>query len=170
MPATDWSPSQRKLLGLWGPISGAVLARADTATLWRTIRDAAARYGVSSLNVTIQDVNAVRSLAVGNRAAMERLQRAAPSDGIIGAMIGQTPLARSLSDQARSPEFIVRYLHAYEVNGVQETHYMSSIITGDLQGVTKDSLLATANEDAEQHALDYGVEHVGVGEVELLAR
>lgn len=170
MAATDWSPGQRKLLALWGPISGAVLARADTATLWATIRDAAARYGVPSLSVSIQDVNAVRSLAVGNRAAMERLQRAAPSDMVTGAMIGQTPLSRSLSDQARAPEFIVRYLHEYEVNGVSETHYMSSIVTGSLTGTTLDSLLNLANEDAEQHALDYGVEHVGVGDVELLAR
>ena len=170
MPATDWTPSQRKLLALWGPISSAVLARADTATLWQTIRDAADRFGVSDLRPTLADVNAVRHLAVVNRASTDRLARALPEYGITGAMIGQTPLARDLADQARSPEFLVRYPHLFTVEGREETHWMSSIITGSLEGFTKESLLDLVNADAETWSLDYDVQHVGVGDIEILAR
>lgn len=170
MPAADWSPSQRKLLGLWGPISSVVMQHADTATLWQTIRDAADRFGVSDLRPTIMDVNAIRSLAVSNRAAADALTRALPEYGLTGAHIGQTPLARDLADQARSPEFVVRYPHLYTVEGRDETHWMSSIITGTLQGFTKQSLLDLVNADAETWSSDYGVQHVGVGDVEILAR
>ena len=170
MPASDWTPSQRKLLGLWGPISSVVMQHADTATLWQTIRDSADRFGVSSLSPTIADVNAVRHLAVSNRNAFDLLTRALPEYGITGAHIGQTPLARSLADQARSPEFVVRYPHMFTVEGRDETHWMSSIITGSLEGFTKGSLLDLVNADAETWSSDYGVEHVGVGDIEILAR
>lgn len=170
MPAVDWTPSQRRLLGLWGPISSAVLARADTASIWRTIRDAADRFGVSDLRPTLSDVNAVRHLAVQNRVALDQISRALPEYGITGAMIGQTPLARDLADQARSPEFLVRYPHYFTVEGREETHWMSSVVTGTLAGFTKQSLLDLVNADAETWSLDYDVQHVGVGDIEILAR
>lgn len=170
MPATDWTPSQRRLLGLWGQISSAVLARADTATVFQTIRDAAERYGITDLRPTIFDVNAIRHLAVQNRAARDRLTAALGDHGITGAMIGQTPLARDLADQARSPEYLVRYPHYFTVEGREDTHWMSSVITGSLEGFTKQSLLDLVNADAETWSLDYDVQHVGVGDVEILAR
>ena len=170
MPAADWTPPQRRLLGLWGPISSVVMQHADTATLWQTIREAADRFGISDLRPTIMDVNAIRSLAVGNRAAAERLTRALPDYGITDAHIGQTPLARDLADQARSPEFLVRYPHLFTVEGREETHWMSSIVQGSLQGFTKQSLLDLVNADAETWSLDYDVQHVGVGDIEILAR
>lgn len=170
MPAADFTPNQRALLGLWGAFSSAAAQHLTTAELFAVLRDAREQVGAGGASLNIMDVNRIRSLASANARASTYLQRAGAAEGIIGRMIGQTPYARDLADQARSPEFLVRYPHTFKVNGELDTHYMTSIVQGNLEGFTKGSLLDLANADAETHALDYDVEHVGIGDIEILAR
>jgi hypothetical protein len=157
-------------LQFWGAARGAVNDRASTAQFYAALNAAAGSFNLESHGLSFQTVNQLRSSAASVRNASERFARAPEGNAIDSTMIGVTPYARSLGAQADMPVFHVGiYLTtADSETGEQSTDYRILQFTGGLPA-TKAALLAAAQQDAEQLALDYGVDYVGHTVNEILA-
>lgn len=164
----DLTPGQTKLLAYWGNIQSAVSLRASTADLWTAVRDAATREGVGLEGVNAIDLGRLRSIAAGQRNAMESLARSRPGQTITGSMIATDLSARSLQAQLMAPQWIVRFEHDITISGELKTVWRSSVFDGSLPP-TIDQLRQSVESDAAAMADDYGVTHAGVGRLQISA-
>lgn len=164
----DFTPGQLQLLAYWGTIQQAVSERASTADLWSAVRNVAAAEGVSFIGVTATDMSALRGIAAGQRNARETLAAARPDQAIEPTMIASDLSARGQAEQNLAPSWLVRFEHDITVNGQLQTVWRTSTIDGFLPA-TKSDLLASVTQDAVGMADDYGVTHIGVGQMQISA-
>jgi hypothetical protein len=164
----DFTPGATKLLAYWGNIQSSVGARASTASLWQDVRDAAAadNYNIAPANAI--DMGQLRSIAVGNRTAMERLAALGSPGTITAEHIGTELFARSLAEQALAPIHLVRFEHNVMVDGELQTVWRTDRFEGDLP-LTKDDLILQLNADAAALADEYSQTHVGIGAMSISA-
>lgn len=157
-------------LQYWGAARGAAAQRVSTADFYAALNNAAASFGAESHGLTFQQVNQLRSAAVGVRNAAERFQRAPEVNAIDARMIGVVPWARGLDARNALPIYQVGInLHTVDLDGNQDTRFVYVRFTGQLD-ITKSDLLTFVQQDAEQMALDYGVQYAGHDVLELQAR
>lgn len=156
-------------LQYWGAARGAVANRVSTADFYAALNSAAASFGAESHGLSFQDVNKLRSAAVGVRNAADRFSRAPDSNAIDARMIGVVPYARPQDDRNALPIHQVGLtLHTVDLEGNQDSRFVYVRFTGQMDP-TKGDLLQLVQQDAEQMAIDYGVEYAGHDVHELLA-
>jgi hypothetical protein len=164
----DFTEGQRKLLAYWGEIRSGVSQRVSTAELWEIVRNAATREGVTLQGVGILDMSRMRSIAAGQRTALENLAQARPDQVITGAMIARDLSARDERLQSLAPSWLVRFEHDVIVNGELQTVWRTSTFDNSLP-LTIADLRAAVENDAEAMADDYDVSHAGIGQLEISA-
>lgn len=157
----------KRALGFYGAVEAAVQQRQSTAELWDSLRAAAESFGLESPGLSLQDVNQLRSMAAGVRNSGEAFGHAQGSYGIDASMIASAPWSRPLAQQAGLKMFQVRFQHQTTGPNGPETNWRSVFLNGPLPP-TKDDLLASIEVDAQQFAMRYGHEHVGIGSLTLL--
>lgn len=162
------TPEERRATQYWGSIEGVTRAGGSVTDLWRGINEQAAALGYDTAGISAIDVNRLRSLAVSNRNAERSLDRLGPDDLITGDAIGQAPWARSLNEQNAVPMWSVRFEHIVIVDGEEVTQYRTSVFTGEVPRTRRELELAL-EEDGENLAGEYEVEHVGIGGYTILA-
>lgn len=160
----EFSPGARRLLGFWGVIQAGVAQRASTADLWSMVRDAAAAEGVELHGANAIDLGQLRSLAAGNRNAGEQFARAAGNLGITTEMIGTELWSRAPLEQGITPRWLVRFQQTTESEGEQSTGWRAASYLGNLPA-TKQQLLDELDAHAQDMAVDYDTEHIGIGDV-----
>lgn len=160
----------QRALQYWGTARGAVAQRVSTADFYQALNDAATTFGLESHGLTFQEVNQLRSAAAGVRNAAERFDRAPDTNAIDARMIGVVPYARSLDARNDQPIYQVGVnLHTTDLDGNTDTRFVYVRFTGQMN-LTKGDLLQLVQQDAEQMALDYGVQYAGHDVLELQAR
>ena len=164
----NFTPGQQKLLLYWGNIVNSVFERASTADLWANVRFVAQREGVDLSRVRMTDMNVLRSIAARQRTSQENLNAARPGSVITASMISTDLSSRSPQAQQLAPKSVVRFQHDITVDGQLQTIWRSSTIDGPVP-TTVDDLRARVEQDAEAMADDYGVTHIGIGLMQLVA-
>ena len=164
----NFTQGQQKLLLYWGEIVSSVFQRASTAEVWDVVRNAATREGVDLSGVRLTDMNALRSIATRQRNSQSVLNSARPGTLLDASMIGTDVSARPADVQLMSQKYVLRFQHDVTIDGQLQTFWRSSTIDGS-PGVTVDDLRQRAEQDAEALADDYGVTHVGIGLMQLVA-
>lgn len=165
----EFSKAQRRAMQYWGPVESVTLAGGSTADLWAAINAHATALGYESAGISATDVNWLRQRAGANRAAISRLEQLGPDDRIDGNQIGQAPWGRSLDKQAAVPMWSVRFEHQFnDANGDEQTAWRTSTFTGSIPRSRRE-LEAALNEDGENLAREYEIEHVGIGAYNITA-
>lgn len=156
-------------LQYWGAARGAVANRVSTADFYGALRDAATSFGAESHGLSFQEVNQLRSAAVGVRNAAERFSRAPEANAIDARMIAVPPYARSQDARNDQPIYQVGItLHTANDDGEVSSDFRYVRFTGQMN-LTKGDLLQLIQEDAEALADTYGTTYVGHDVAELLA-
>lgn len=151
----------------WGVIRGQIAARATTAQLWSAVRNAAAAEGYTTLTGGLAEMNRLRGLGTGLRAAAERFAKARGSAGIESSMFAPDVSARSIPGLSVTPTYRVSFVHTtVDLQGILRTQYR--IVSFPLQlPSTKDALIAELDADAGALAGKYGEQHLSVGHIEI---
>lgn len=158
-----------RALQFYGAARGAVAGRVSTADFYAALNNAAAAFGQEGHGLSFQEVNQLRSAAVGVRNAAERFQRVPEANAIDARMISVPPYARSLDDRNAQPIYNVGInLHTTDDEGNVTSSYRTVRFTG-LMNYTKADLLTLVQQDAEALAETYGTEYAGHDVLELLA-
>lgn len=165
---TSPSPGERKALFYFGVVEAGTIAGENTAQIWQRIRDAAAAQGLSSPGITIQQVNQLRASANLIKAATGRLGKGYGPSPIEGSMIGEAPWARPLNQRQATQMWQARFEHTFIEGGEQSTHWRTVTFTNELPGSVEEFNQAIF-DDAAGMADAYGIEHVGIGSISLLA-
>jgi hypothetical protein len=165
----DFTPSQKRAMQYWGPVESVVLRGGSTEELWQSINAQAAALGYERAGISATDINWLRQRAVANREAASRLDQLGPQDRITGDRIGQAPWGRPLNEQVALPMWSVRFEHVFlNSNGDEETAWRTSTFTGSVPR-TREELELALEEDGQNLANEYEVEHVGIGAYSILA-
>lgn len=164
----DLTPGQRKALAYWGPISSAVSQGADTRQVWSAIRSAADDLGLASPGVSARDVSTIRGYATAIARTARDIARLSDDLGIGNLRIPQAPWGRSLAEQDALKMHQVTFQHTTVTSEGEQTVWRSSVFTGSLPG-TIGELRAQIEADANEIAIDYDEEHVGVGAIQIMA-
>lgn len=156
-------------LQYWGVARGAVSARASTAEFYGALNDAAESFGNGGHGLSFQEVNQLRSAAVGVRNASESFLKTAADTVISARQIAVPPYARSQDDRNSSPMYSVGImLHTMDDEGETTSAYRQIRFTGQMD-FTKGDLLALVQQDAEALADAYSQQYAGHDVVELVA-
>lgn len=159
----------RRALAFFPSARGAAAQRMSTADFYQALRDAGATFGNAPGGLSFQDVNQLRGAATGLRNAAERLARAPESNAIDATMIGVTPYARGLAEQATMPLYHVGVtLNTITNEGDEQSRYTVVQFTGQLPP-TKGELFAAVQRDAQALADAYEEQYAGHSVVEILA-
>ena len=161
------SDQAKAALAYWPQIEYAADNGLTTADMWGIIRDAAEDLGLASPGVTVQGVSQLRGLASGIQRRADQFNAFPDSKRLPGTAWSEAPWSRSLADQRAMPKWQVRFQHTFLVNGAEVTEWRSTVRSGRTPR-TKGELLGVVDEDAENMARDYGVEHVGTSGHQLL--
>lgn len=167
-PLANLSPEERRALQYWGPIESVTLRGGSTEDLWAAINAHAEALGYPSAQISATAINRLRTRAVGNREAMDRLGQLGPDDLITGRQIGRAPWERGLDKQNAMPMWQVQFEHIVEVDGQQISVYRTTMFQGTVPTSRRELELAI-EEDAIELANRYGQEHVGIGSYRILA-
>lgn len=168
MAKSDLSPAVQKALAYWGVIELAAEARATTADMWSWIRDAAEELGKASPGVTVQAVSYLRGVAGQIQERARLFDALADSRRVTGRYVSTPPWARALAAQRALPMFQVRYRHTFLNQGVEQTEWRTSMFQGRVNH-TAGQLRQLIDLDAENMARKYGMEHVGVSDLQVMA-
>lgn len=152
----------------WGVVEGAARQGLGTAAIWDAIREHAAALGLESPGVTAQDVSRLRGQAGGIIRAENALGRAPAQQGIGAEMIATPWFGRTLDRQNAMPVYQARFEHTVLRDGVEVTEWRTVTFRGALPA-TVGALADAVDLDAAQMADNYGVEHLGVGTISLMA-
>lgn len=129
------------LRGLWGTIQSAVSQRASTAQLWQAIRE-------SAHTGTFDQVNQLRSFAVGIRTAAERYSAAQDDHAISSGMIAEAPWSRPMHQRTLRTQYQINVPYLPPGAGPGESPGWITIYTTALPGsVGELNALAQANID-----------------------
>ena len=150
----------------WGAIQGSVRARATTAEVWSAIRDFGAREGLTYPPGMFQEVNRLRSAAVGLRVATQRLGTALNTDAITGSMVGQTIYTRPGASRDLLRQYHVRVNYEAVRAGQLEQSYITLPYTGSLPG-TVGELRDDAQIATEALVEGYGASLTSIGAIEI---
>lgn len=159
MPALPPSQGVTNLLAYWGSIQAAASQRLGVAGAWAALRTAlnlgptTAVSGVASL----QDMNTVYGLAVGNRSAGEAFAAATPDAAIDASMIGSTPNARAASVAEASPLYNIRTQYSYTTTGETKSDWVTVQVPQSLTGFTVGDLQAMVETLASAIITSYGI-------------
>lgn len=164
----DLTPAARKALAYWPQIELAAAERMTTADLWSTIQDAAEELGLASPGVTLRGVSELRGIATTIQASGRRLERLMDSADLTGRHVAEAPWSRSLAERDALGIYQVRYQHTTLTPEGPETNWRTSVFYGQLPGSVGELRDALA-EDAAQLANKYGVDHVDLSNVQVLA-
>lgn len=164
----DLTPGMKKLAPWFGVIQGGTWQGLSTEELWDRLRDAVAFDKLPLPEVSATDVSRLRGIAASQREAMNEFRRATAETTIAASMIAQDISSRPLTEQALTPRFMVRFEWQSTEGGELLTEWKTSVWTGVLPP-TKDSLLEQIGRDAERLGDDYDREHVGIGDILILA-
>jgi hypothetical protein len=168
MASNQLTQAETAALAYWPQIEYAARSGLNTADLWATIRDAAEELGLSSPGVTIQGVSGLRSRAVAIQRREETFAGLADSKRLTGRDVGTAPWSRSPGERRALPKFQVRFEHTFNQAGEQRTEWRTALFEGKLPR-TAGELRALVEGDAVQLGNKYGVEHIGIDSLQLLA-
>lgn len=151
----------------FGVIQAGAREHDTTAQIWERIRNYADERSLAIPSNMFTEVNRMRSIATGLTVSSERLMRAADSDAITNAMVGQQIYTRGAEElNALAQLYHVRF----ELNTISQGEQTSGWYTLDYGG----SLPATVGDleaDIEAYGQGltdaYGVTFVGVGRIEI---
>jgi hypothetical protein len=162
----DLTPGATKLLAYWGNIQSAVAARASTAELWATVRDAAAadNFDISPANAV--DMGQLRSLAAGNRNASAAFNAASENQSLDSSMIGSELYTPNESNPAAERLYLVRFQQTVLEDEAETTIWRTDMFRG-LLPPTKSDLMAQLDNDAQNLADEYNQTHIGIGDVAI---
>lgn len=155
-----------KPTAFWGPIQGAVRAKASTAEIWQTLRDYASRSGTELPPGMFAEVNRMRSLAAGLRVSSERLGRAREGDAITGSLVGRQIYGRSDMERSLAPAYHVRFELTTQTADGPQTGWYTLEYGGSLPS-TVGQLMAEVGFYAESLADSYGTAFGELGSIEL---
>lgn len=165
----EFSKEQKRAMQYWGPVESVTRQGGSTEELWAAINAHAEALGYEQAGISATDVNWLRQRAVANREALERLNQLGPDDRIDGIHIGQAPWGRPLDRQTAVPMWSVRFEHVFtDANGDEQTAWRTSTFTGSVPRSRRE-LEAALNEDGENLAGEYEIEHVGIGAYDVMA-
>lgn len=164
----DLSDAAKRALVYWPQIEFAARYRLTTADLWSTIRDAAEQAGWASPGVTLRGVNQLRAIATQIQNAGRNFARADEDQRLDYTMTAGAPWSRSDAERGALPMWQARFEHTFMQDGEEVTEWRTSVFAGRLPATVADMRAAIA-EDAEQLADKYGVDHVGISGVHVLA-
>lgn len=164
----DLSPEAQRALAYWGPISRAASEHMTTRELWGAIRAESERLGLPSPGVTVRGVSQLRGLAGGIESRAREFNTYSDSRVLRGSMAAQAPWSRPLGEQRALPQYQIRFQHQYTSRGEQVTEWRTTMIPARLPRTVGDLRDLVAG-DALQLARKYGVEHLGIGDLQVLA-
>lgn len=160
------SPAAKAALAYWPQIELAATEGLTTADLWSLIRDAAEDIGLASPGVTVQGVSQLRGIAGSVQARSRQIAKLAGTKTLAGSLLTVAPWARERAERQASPLYHVRFQHTTRENGELTTQWRTSVFGGKLPGTIGD-LRRLIDVDAEQIAKKYGVDHVGVDNLQI---
>lgn len=161
-------PISKRAMQYWGVIESATLAGESTEQVWARIHAQAEASGYDSPGIGIRDVARLRSQAIGSRNAANHLHDLGPNDLVTARAIGTVPYARDLARQVTVPMFQVKFEHLVIRNGQQVTEYRSTVFTDTLPR-SRAELEAHLENDGQELAKKYGVQHAGIGDYQIVA-
>ena len=161
------SPGAEAALPYWSIIEAAATEHWRTEVLWDALRSKAAEYGLASPGVTITGISQLRGIAGGIRARGQSVEAMPNSRPLAGRYWTQAPWARTLGEQRTAPMQQVRFQHTFIRNGETVTEWRTSIMEGKAPR-TVGELRSRVQSDAINMSKKYGVEHVGIGALQLL--
>ena len=171
MPPFNITTGVRNLLSQWGAITSAASQRLGVSGAWQAVRTA---LGVTEGHqvqgfASIQDMNTVYGLAVGNREAAAQFSSASPESVVLGNMIGSTPNARSLDVQDAAPLYNVRVPYTYTEGGTTLSDYVTVQVPQSLDSFTVGSLTDLVTTLATTIVTGYGRTTLSFGTPQITA-
>lgn len=152
----------------WGVIRSAVFQTATTGALWGAINAAAGAQGLRLAPGSFGQVNALRSMAVKQRRAMQSFAGMAGDQAITSNVIAQDIDSGALDAQANYPIYKVAFEHITTdpFSGQTTTEWRTSWFYGEIPA-TKDALLSELDAEGADMADQYhpGFLHTGIGNV-----
>lgn len=166
----ELTPGAKAGLRYFGAIQGAVDRRASTADIWAAIRGASESFGVETAGIDVKAVNVLRSYAADIRNKTENLTAAPDFHAIDGSHISTAPWARPLEQRDAIGKWQARFEHVTLDDGVISRDYRTVIFSGQLPGDgSVGTLRSEVESDAAELANKYNLEHVGIGDITLMA-
>lgn len=166
MTPLELTPTARAYSGI---VQAAVAVRASTADIWAAIRDAQATAERTYPQVSLQEVNSLRSWAASNRNAMERLATAGTGATLTGDMVGIDLSARTAVARAAAPEYWVRLqLSGVDETGNETTKWLTITTLRELP-VTVTDLYTQLDQTVLAAGAGYGISTVVYGTVSIVA-
>lgn len=152
----------------WGAIQGAAARGENTAGVWQAVRDASEALGYENNLISFQDVNRLRAAAGAvNRAALA-FGSADGSEPVTSSHFAVAPYSRDQDQMNALGLYQARVQHVTNVDGREETTWRTITFTGGLPPTVND-LRDAIDQDSEAMADQYGVQHVGVGSIQIMA-
>lgn len=153
----------------WGEISRTANAGGDVKAMWNNVREQATAMGWATPGVSATDISRLWSRAIQVRNAAAAFNAADPADQMDRRYLADAPWGRPLQDQNAAGKWLVRFAHETEdEDGIRSTEVRSVYIDGQLPP-TVGELSNVIEQDAGELAEKYGVSHVGVQVLEILA-
>lgn len=165
---SDLTPEGKDALRWWGVIEESARYGMTTEDLWNNLRDAAEEAGLSGPGVTITGVNELRSLATRIQNSGRQLERIGLDTVLTHEHIADAPWSRTDTERSAYGIYQVRYQHTTVTTEGPETTWRTSIFRGQLPE-TLGELQSAVAEDAQALADKYGVSHVDLGSMHILA-
>lgn len=167
MAKSDLPQSAKDALPYWGVIEMAAREHATTADLWSWMRDLADELGLHQRLPTVQGVSILRGMAGEIVERGRQFGELPDSRRVTGRYVTTPPWARAGAAQRALPMFHVRYQHTFVHNGEELTQWRTSVFTGRVQH-TAGQLRELVALDAANLAQEYGTDHVGVDDLQVM--
>lgn len=164
------TPGQGRVnpLFYYGAIEHAARQGASTADIWSQLRGMADNAGLPRVGLSASQVSTLRGQA-GRRIAAERSFAGLADDFGIGPRdVVVPPWARPLAERNATPDYAAQFLHTFTDNGVQRSEWRT-VRFSDGFPATAGDIRRAIELDAQAMADKYGVQHLGVSNIALLA-
>lgn len=167
MPANNLS--SQTSLAYYGAILGAAQGGANTQDVWAAVRAMSEALDGGYPLPSIQDVSRMRSHANSEINATNTLARADAQQRIESTMIGLPPYARDANERQLSQRWQVNFEHHTRDSEGNLSVEWKTVMFGSMNMTVGE--LRDRVENAGQAIADkYGVEHVGIGQINLIER
>lgn len=162
----NWG-SQRASV-FWGTAQAAAREGYTTAQYWQALNEHAQSLGLDRPEISAIDASRLRGQAGRGLRAAQALQGSELNTAITGDMISVAPYSRDLASRNSYGQWQVRFAHTVIGEEGEDTQYRSVVFSGQLP-YTVGELMDAVEGDAIEMANDYGVEHVSISDLSLIA-
>lgn len=166
MPLEDLSEGAQRLLGYYGIIRAGTQAGESTAQIWDRIKAIPVENPPWAFFGAGNAVSELRGYASQVREASRVFGTQADYEPVGARAIANEPWSPSISGTAVPKQFTISFEHQ-TVNSAGDIETRWRTLRHVTNVDTKGDVMAQLNEAGEAFAADYGVDHSGIGAVEI---